>query len=82
MPPPPPIKTSTITAIGTALFGLALILTLSISAWHTGENRWYPWAAGAGLVLGLLGLVYLHRGRGNAAMAEENAHPEAYRHDA
>lgn len=81
MPPPPPIKTSTITAIGTALFGLALILTLVIAQWHSGENRWYPWAAGAGFALGLLGLLYLRRGRGNAALAEENAHPEAYRHD-
>jgi hypothetical protein len=71
-PGPPPLQplhvnTPRVVQIGTALWVVALVLTLAVPGLHHGSRSWWPWAAVAGLVLGVVGLVYLHRGRGNAA---------------
>lgn len=68
---PPEITLRTITVVhwGMAVWGLILILTLAIPALREGDRWWWPWVPVAGLGLGLLGHVYLRRGRGNAAGA-------------
>jgi hypothetical protein len=54
---------------GTALFAAALVVTLLVPALHSGDRDWWPWACASGLGLGLIGLAYILRGRGNAAGA-------------
>jgi hypothetical protein len=54
---------------GTALFAVALVVTLLVPALHSGDRDWWPWACVSGLALGLIGLAYILRGRGNAAGA-------------
>jgi hypothetical protein len=71
---PPPLEplhvnVARLVLIGTAIWAVALVLTLVVPGLHSGGRSWWPWTAVAGLVLGLVGLAYLHRGRGNAAAA-------------
>lgn len=63
------VDTVKIVVAGTALFALALVVTLLVPALHTGDRDWWPWACVSGLGLGLFGLAYIQRGRGNAASA-------------
>jgi hypothetical protein len=51
-----------IVGIGTALFAVAAVILLPMhtSLERSGHGRW-PWIAVAGVVLGLLGLVYCRR---------------------
>ncbi|MFC6006603.1 DUF2530 domain-containing protein [Angustibacter luteus] len=63
------VDTVRIVLIGTACWVVALVLTLVVPALHSGDRDWWPWACVSGLVLGLVGLAYLLRGRGNAAGA-------------
>jgi hypothetical protein len=72
MPAPPvlaplPVNTPRVVLVGTVLWALALGLSLVVPGLHSGSRSWWPWSAVAGLLLGLLGLAYLRRGRGNAA---------------
>ncbi len=60
------VDTKPIVLVGLAVWAVALLATLLVPAWHTGERAWWPWACVTGLVLGGLGLAYLRRGRGNA----------------
>lgn len=69
---PPPLEplhvdVVRIVAVGTALWLAALVLTLVVPGLHRGGRDWWPWAALSGALLGLLGVVYLRRGRGNAS---------------
>jgi Protein of unknown function (DUF2530) len=69
---PPPLEplhvnVARLVLIGTAVWAVVLVLTLVVPGLHSGGRSWWPWTAVAGLVLGLAGLAYLHRGRGNAA---------------
>jgi Protein of unknown function (DUF2530) len=72
-PTPPPVleplhvDTARVVMIGTGIWMLALLVTLVVPGLHDGSRDWWPWAALSGAVLGLLGLVYVRRGRGNAA---------------
>lgn len=73
-PPPEPqplrplaVDTIHVVQIGMGSWAVALVVCLLAPALHTGDRHWWPWACVTGLVLGLLGLVYLYRGRGNAA---------------
>lgn len=59
--------TDRIAQTGVLIWAAALAATLVIPSWHAGERSWWPWAACAGVVIGLLGWGYLRRGRGNAA---------------
>ena len=54
---------------GIAVWALALLVTLLVPALHTGDRADWPWICVAGLVLGVIGLLYVRRGRGNAAGA-------------
>ena len=58
-----------IVLVGSLLWLLALVATLVVPGWHTGDRSWWPWTCVAGLTLGLLGWAYLRRGRGNADQA-------------
>ena len=55
---------------GIAAWVVALVVTLAVPDLRTGDRSWWPWTCVAGIALGLLGYVYLRRGRGNA----EGAH--------
>ncbi|MBC7308796.1 MAG: DUF2530 domain-containing protein [Actinomycetales bacterium] len=68
--PPMPVKTVTVIKVGVVLWAIALIVTLVVPALHTGDRDWWPWTCVAGLVLGLVGYLYVRRGRGNAAGVE------------
>jgi peptidoglycan/LPS O-acetylase OafA/YrhL len=64
------VDTARLLGIGTALWGAALVACLLVPALHQGDRHWWPWACVAGLVGGALALLYVRRGRGNAAMAQ------------
>ena len=68
--PPLPVKSSTVIKVGMLAWALALAVTLAVPDLHTGERSWWPWTCVAGLTLGLIGYVYVRRGRGNAAGVE------------
>lgn len=63
------VRSDRIVLVGIGLWALALVLTLVVPSWHTGDREWWPWACVTGLVLGAVGWAYLRRGRGNAAEA-------------
>lgn len=64
------VPTQRIIVWGLAGWAVVLSVLLAVPALHEGERSWWPWTAVAGLVLGMVGLVYVRRGRGNAADAE------------
>lgn len=66
-PEPIAIDTMKVIEIGTALWGLALVVSLVVPALHEGDRSWWPWACVAGFLGGCVGLLYVRRGRGNAA---------------
>lgn len=66
------VDTVRIVLAGTALFGVALVVTLLVPSLHSGDRDWWPWACTSGLALGLVGLLYIVRGRGNAASARQH----------
>jgi hypothetical protein len=66
-PEPIAIDTIKVIAIGTALWGLALVVTLLVPALHEGDKHWWPWTCVAAFLGGAFGLLYVRRGRGNAA---------------
>jgi len=58
-----------VVAWGSALWAVAFAATLAVPALHDGPRGWWPWCAATGLSLGVLGMAYLRRGRGNARQA-------------
>jgi hypothetical protein len=73
---PPPtrpvaVDTARIVAVGIACWTVALVVVLAVPSLHTGDRDWWPWTCVTGLVLGLLGLAYVLRGRGSAAGARK-----------
>lgn len=58
-----------ILSIGVALWLVALALTLLIPSLHSGARHWWPWSCVVGVVGGSLAVLYVRRGRGNAAAA-------------
>ena len=54
---------------GTALWALALVVVLAVPPLRTDGREWWVWVPVAGVLLGVLGHVYLARGRGNARFA-------------
>lgn len=61
------VDTVHVVVAGLVLWIVALVVTVVVPPLHTGGRDWWPWACVAGLVIGALGLVYVRRGRGNAA---------------
>jgi len=66
---PVAVDTSRIVLAGLGCWAVALVVVLAVPSLHTGPRDWWPWACVSGFVLGLLGLAYVRRGRGNAAGA-------------
>ena len=66
---PVAVDTARIVLVGLACWAVALVVVLVVPSLHTGTRDWWPWTCVAGLVLGLLGLGYVRRGRGNAVGA-------------
>lgn len=66
-----PFRTSRVVLVGMALFAVALVVTLLVPGWHSGDRAWWPWTCVAGIGFGAVGYAYLRRGRGNAAFAHE-----------
>ena len=66
-----PLAVSTVRVImwGQLVWALALAVVLAVPSLHEGERDWWPWVPVTGLVLGLIGYLYVRRGRGNAAGA-------------
>lgn len=71
-PPLQPIAVpmSRIVEVGIGVWALALAVTLLVPALHADEKSWWPWACVAGIALGVVGLIYVRRGRGNAEGAD------------
>jgi uncharacterized protein HemX len=68
---PVAVDTARIVVAGLGCWVVALVVVLAVPALHGGARSWWPWVCVAGLVLGGLGLVYVRRGRGNAAGARK-----------
>ena len=69
LPPEVPLRTITLVRWGIVVWALALVVVLAVPSLRTGERDWWVWVPVAGMVLGVLGHVYLRRGRGNAQFA-------------
>lgn len=63
------VATVRILLVGTALWCLALAITLLVPSLHTGARSWWPWSCLVGVVGGSLAVLYVRSGRGNAAAA-------------
>lgn len=75
-PAPPPLDLRPLSTPMTRIVGwgviawlAALAVTLAVPALHEPPRELWPWTCGVGAALGLVGLAYLHRRRGNAAAA-------------
>lgn len=71
LPDPAPLRAPTelILGVGTTFWAVGLLLVLLVPSWHEGSRDGWPWICVAGVILGLVGLRYVRRGRGNAADA-------------
>lgn len=68
-PPEVTLRTITLVGWGIILWAVVLAVLLAAPSLRSGDRSWWPWVPVAGMALGGLGYVYLHRGRGNAAEA-------------
>ena len=64
------VSTTRIIIWGIGAWALALVATLVVPSLHEGARDWWPWSCVTGIGLGLFGLWYVRRGRGNATGAE------------
>jgi hypothetical protein len=69
LPPAVPLRTITLVRWGILAWTVVLLVLVLVPGWRSGEQSWWLWVPVAGIVLGVVGYVYLRRGRGNAAMA-------------
>jgi hypothetical protein len=65
--------TARIVEIGMTCWFVALVISVLVPALHQGERSWWPWTCVAGIAFGALALLYVRRGRGNAAGADLSA---------
>ncbi|MEP7192811.1 MAG: DUF2530 domain-containing protein [Actinomycetota bacterium] len=72
-PPPLASDTARILEIGMVCWLVALTVSVLVPALHQGDRSWWPWTCVAGIVGGALALLYVRRGRGNAAGADLSA---------
>jgi peptidoglycan/LPS O-acetylase OafA/YrhL len=69
-PQPLAVDTIRLLQVGVALWGVALLVSLLVPQLHQAERYWWPWTCVLGVMGGVLALVYVRRGRGNASMAQ------------
>jgi hypothetical protein len=74
-PQPLDVDVSRLLKIGIAIWGVALVVSLLVPALHQVERHWWPWACVAGMAGGGIALLYVRRGRGNAAAAHPVPNP-------
>ena len=67
-PQPLDVDIARLVAIGTAIWGVALVVTLLVPALHQADRQWWPWTCVAGMLGGAVALLFVRRGHGNAAM--------------
>jgi len=72
-PPPMASDTARIVEIGMACWLVALVVSVLVPALHQADKAWWPWTCVAGIAGGALALLYVRRGRGNAAGADLSA---------
>lgn len=58
------VPTRTLVLVGTAIWAVALVVTLLVPALHTGDRSWWPWACVSGIALGGLAWWYVSRTQG------------------
>lgn len=63
------VPTRRIVAAGTGLWAVALVVTLVVPAFHTGDRSWWPWTCVTGIALGAFAWWYVGRGHVDAARA-------------
>lgn len=63
------LRTLRVVRWGIIAWALALVVVLVLPSLREGDRSWWVWVPVAGLALGVIGHVYLARGRGNAAEA-------------
>ncbi len=61
--------------IGTALWGVALVVSLLVPALHQADRHWWPWACVAGMVGGGIALLYVQRGNETQGVARRRPNP-------
>ena len=59
---PVDVPTRTVVLVGTAVWVVALVVTLLVPALHTGSRSWWPWTCVTGIALGLFAWWYVGRG--------------------
>ena len=69
VPPEASLRTITVVHWGMVLWAALLVVLLVAPDLRSGDRSWWVWVPVSGLGLGLIGHVYLARGRGNAADA-------------
>jgi fatty acid desaturase len=67
--PDPRLRTVALVRWGILLWVVALLVLLAVPPLRSGGREWWVWVPVAGALLGLVGHVYLARGRGNARLA-------------
>jgi hypothetical protein len=65
--------TARIVEIGMACWFVALVISVLVPALHQADRSWWPWTCVAGIAGGAMALLYVRRGRGNAAGADLSA---------
>ncbi|MGE9807820.1 DUF2530 domain-containing protein [Janibacter sp. G1551] len=74
------VRTDRVVLVGVGVWAIVLAVILLVPALHEGDRAWWKWVPVAGIVLGLIGYLYLRRGRGNAegALDESLADPQSH----
>lgn len=63
------LRTIRVVHWGMVVWAIALAVVLAVPSLREGGRSWWIWVPVAGLGLGVIGHIYLRRGRGNAADA-------------
>jgi fatty acid desaturase len=67
--PDPGLRTIVLVRWGVLIWLVALVVVLVVPALRSEGREWWLWVPAAGAALGVVGHVYLARGRGNAELA-------------
>jgi hypothetical protein len=67
--PDPRLRTIVLVRWGVLLWLVALVVVLVVPWLRSDGRQWWVWVPVAGAALGVVGHVYLARGRGNAELA-------------
>ncbi len=68
-PPEASLRTIQVVDAGMVLWAVMLLVVLLVPGLREGDRAWWVWVPVSGIALGVIGHIYLARGRGNAADA-------------